>query len=129
IEGGRSRTGRLLEPKTGTLLMTLQAMLRCDSRQITIVPIYIGYEHVLEVATYAKELKGAAKEKEGLFSMLKGLCKLRKLGQAYVNFGQPILLTQYLNKYIPEWRQSINCIESQRPIWLNSIVTQLAHKI
>ncbi|MFP3036856.1 MAG: glycerol-3-phosphate 1-O-acyltransferase PlsB [Arsenophonus sp.] len=129
IEGGRSRTGRLLEPKTGTLLMTLQAMLRCDSRQITIVPIYIGYEHVLEVATYAKELKGAAKEKEGLFSMLKGLCKLRKLGQAYVNFGQPISLTQYLNKYIPEWRQSINCIESQRPIWLNSIVTQLAHKI
>ncbi|MGP1931500.1 MAG: glycerol-3-phosphate 1-O-acyltransferase PlsB, partial [Arsenophonus sp. ET-DL12-MAG3] len=129
IEGGRSRTGRLLKPKTGTLLMTLQAMLRCDSRQITIVPIYIGYEHVIEVATYAKELKGAAKEKEGLFSMLKGLCKLRKLGQAYVNFGQPISLTQYLNKYIPEWRQSINSIESQRPIWLNSIVTQLAHKI
>lgn len=47
--------------------MTLQAMLRGDSRPITIVPIYIGYEHVLEVATYAKELKGAAKEKEGFF--------------------------------------------------------------
>ncbi|MGP1932883.1 MAG: glycerol-3-phosphate 1-O-acyltransferase PlsB [Arsenophonus sp. ET-YP4-MAG3] len=129
IEGGRSRTGRLLEPKTGTLSMTLQAMLRGDSCQITIVPIYIGYEHVLEVATYAKELKGEAKKKEGFFSMLKGLFKLRKLGQSYVNFGQPIALTQYLNKYIPEWRRSINIIEPQHPIWLNSTVTRLANKI
>ncbi|MGP1939196.1 MAG: glycerol-3-phosphate 1-O-acyltransferase PlsB [Arsenophonus sp. ET-DL9-MAG3] len=129
IEGGRSRTGRLLEPKTGTLSMTLQAMLRGDSCQITIIPIYIGYEYVLEVATYAKELKGEEKEKESFFSMLRGLCKLRKLGQCYVNFGQPIALTQYLNKHIPEWRRSINIIEPQHPIWLNSTVTQLANKI
>ncbi|VAY02498.1 Glycerol-3-phosphate acyltransferase [Arsenophonus endosymbiont of Aleurodicus dispersus] len=129
VEGGRSRTGRLLEPKTGTLSMTLQAMLRCDSRPITIVPIYIGYEHVLEVATYAKELKGAAKEKEGFFSMLRGIRKLRNLGQVYVNFGQPIALIQYLNKNIPDWRQSIDIIDRQRPIWLNSAVTRLAHKI
>ncbi|MFP3019305.1 MAG: glycerol-3-phosphate 1-O-acyltransferase PlsB [Arsenophonus sp.] len=129
IEGGRSRTGRLLEPKTGTLSMTLQAMLRGDSRPITIVPIYIGYEHVLEVSTYIKELKGTAKEKEGFFSMLRCLCKLRKLGQAYVNFGQPISLIQYLNKYVTNWRQSINLIEPQRPIWLNSTVTKLAHTI
>lgn len=128
VEGGRSRTGRLLEPKTGTLSMTLQAMLRGDSRPITIVPIYIGYEHVLEVATYAKELKGAAKEKEGFFSMLRGLRKLRKLGQGYVNFGQPIALTHYLNKHVPEWRQSIDVIEP-RPAWLNSTVTRLANKI
>ncbi|HGJ5859459.1 MAG TPA: glycerol-3-phosphate 1-O-acyltransferase PlsB [Arsenophonus nasoniae] len=129
VEGGRSRTGRLLEPKTGTLSMTLQAMLRGDSRPITIVPIYIGYEHVLEVATYAKELKGAAKEKEGFFSMLRGLRKLRRLGQGYVNFGQPIALTQYLNKHVPEWRQFIDDIEPQRPTWLNSTVTRLANKI
>ncbi|RXK34270.1 glycerol-3-phosphate 1-O-acyltransferase [Arsenophonus endosymbiont of Bemisia tabaci Asia II 3] len=129
VEGGRSRTGRLLEPKTGTLSMTLQAMLRGDSRPITIVPIYIGYEHVLEVATYAKELRGAAKEKEGFFSMLRGLRKLRKLGQGYVNFGQPIALTQYLNKHVPAWRQSNDAIEPQRPTWLNSTVTRLAHKI
>ncbi len=129
IEGGRSRTGRLLDPKTGTLSMTLQAMLRGDSPPITIVPIFIGYEHVLEVDTYAKELKGAEKEKEGFFSMLRGLCKLRKLGQGYVNFSQPITLIQYLNKHAPEWRHSINAVDPQRPIWLNSIVTRLAHKI
>ncbi|PPS59093.1 hypothetical protein CRX72_06625 [Pantoea sp. BRM17] len=59
VEGGRSRTGRLLDPKTGTLSMTLQALLRGGSRPITFVPIYIGYEHVMEVGTYAKELRGA----------------------------------------------------------------------
>ena len=63
VEGGRSRTGRLLEPKTGTLSMTIQAMLRGGTRPITLVPIYIGYEHVMEVGTYAKELRGATKEK------------------------------------------------------------------
>ncbi len=31
VEGGRSRTGRLLDPKTGTLSMTIQAMLRGGS--------------------------------------------------------------------------------------------------
>ena len=44
VEGGRSRTGRLLDPKTGTLSMTIQAMLRGGTRPITLIPIYIGYE-------------------------------------------------------------------------------------
>lgn len=61
--------------------------------------------------------------------MLRGLRKLRRLGQGYVNFGQPIALTQYLNKHVPEWRQSIDDIEPQRPTWLNSTVTRLANKI
>ncbi len=81
VEGGRSRTGRLLDPKTGTLSMTIQAMLRGGTRPITLIPIYIGYEHVMEVGTYAKELRGATKEKESLPQMLRGLSKLRNLGQ------------------------------------------------
>ncbi|MDR0217425.1 MAG: glycerol-3-phosphate 1-O-acyltransferase PlsB [Enterobacteriaceae bacterium] len=129
VEGGRSRTGRLLDPKTGTLSMTLQAMLRGESRPITIVPIYIGYEHVMEVATYAKELRGAAKEKEGFFQMVRGLRKLRNLGQGYVNFGEPIPLVQYLNQHVPEWRESIDPIEAQRPSWLLPTVSKLADNI
>ncbi len=101
VEGGRSRTGRLLDPKTGTLSMTLQALLRGGSRPITFVPIYIGYEHVMEVGTYAKELRGAAKEKEGFMQMVRGLRKLRNLGQGYVNFGEPLSLVNYLNKQVP----------------------------
>ncbi|MCR3756057.1 MAG: glycerol-3-phosphate 1-O-acyltransferase [Sodalis sp. Psp] len=129
IEGGRSRTGRLLEPKTGTLTMTLQAMLRGGTRPITLVPIYVGYEHVIEVATYAKELRGAAKEKEGFWQMLRGLCKLRNLGQGYVNFGDPLPLATWLSQQVPQWRDFINPIEAQRPSWLAPVVDNIASAI
>ncbi|MGP2416220.1 glycerol-3-phosphate 1-O-acyltransferase PlsB [Pantoea ananatis] len=129
VEGGRSRTGRLLDPKTGTLSMTLQAMLRGGTRPITLVPIYIGYEHVMEVGTYAKELRGAVKEKEGFMQMVRGLRKLRNLGQGYVNFGEPLPLINYLNKRVPEWRDSIDPIEAQRPGWLTPTANDIAATI
>jgi glycerol-3-phosphate O-acyltransferase len=109
--------------------MTIQAMLRGGTRPITLVPIYIGYEHVMEVATYAKELRGATKEKENLFQMLRGLRKLRNLGQGYVNFGDPLPLTAYLNQHVPQWRESIDPIEAQRPSWMTPTVNDLAEKI
>lgn len=129
VEGGRSRTGRLLEPKTGTLTMTIQAMLRGGKRPITLVPIYVGYEHVMEVATYAKELRGAVKEKEGLWQMLRGLRKLRNLGQGYVNFGDPLPLGTWLSQKVPQWRDSIDPIEAQRPGWLAPVVNDIAATI
>ncbi|MHB2095601.1 glycerol-3-phosphate 1-O-acyltransferase PlsB [Pantoea dispersa] len=129
VEGGRSRTGRLLDPKTGTLSMTLQALLRGGSRPITFVPIYIGYEHVMEVGTYAKELRGAAKEKEGFMQMVRGLRKLRNLGQGYVNFGEPLSLVNYLNKQVPEWRDAIDPIDPQRPAWMTPVVNDIAARL
>ncbi|OSN03270.1 glycerol-3-phosphate 1-O-acyltransferase [Lonsdalea britannica] len=129
VEGGRSRTGRLLDPKTGTLAMTLQAMLRGGTRPITLVPIYIGYEHVMEVGTYSKELRGATKEKEGFLQMVRGLRKLRNLGQGYVNFGEPLPLMTYLNNKVPQWRDAIDPIEAQRPAWLTPTVQDIASNI
>ncbi|WP_058912422.1 glycerol-3-phosphate 1-O-acyltransferase PlsB [Entomohabitans teleogrylli] len=129
VEGGRSRTGRLLDPKTGTLSMTIQAMLRGGTRPITLVPIYIGYEHVMEVGTYAKELRGANKEKENLSQMVRGLSKLRNLGQGYVNFGEPLPLTSWLNHRVPEWRESIDPIEAVRPAWLTPTVNNIASEL
>lgn len=129
VEGGRSRTGRLLEPKTGTLSMTIQAMLKGGKRPITIVPVYIGYEHVMEVATYAKELRGAEKERENLVQVLRGVRKLRNLGQGYVNFGEPIPLTGYLNKHVPDWRDVIDPIDTPRPSWLTPTVQGLANEL
>ncbi|ELY4689525.1 glycerol-3-phosphate 1-O-acyltransferase PlsB [Cronobacter sakazakii] len=129
VEGGRSRTGRLLDPKTGTLSMTIQAMLRGGTRPITLVPIYIGYEHVMEVGTYAKELRGATKEKESLLQMLRGLSKLRNLGQGYVNFGEPLPLITFLSQHVPEWRDAIDPIEAVRPAWLTPTVNEIAAQL
>ena len=128
-EGGRSRTGRLLPAKTGMLAMTIQAMLRGLNRPVTLVPVYIGYEHVMEVSTYAKELRGKRKEKENAGLVLRTIRKLRNFGQGYVNFGEPIQLNQYLNEQAPEWTQDIDPMGSTKPQWMNPVVNQLATKM
>ena len=47
IEGGRSRTGRLLAPKGGMIVMTIKAFLRAPRRPVVFQPIYIGYEKLI----------------------------------------------------------------------------------
>lgn len=126
IEGGRSRTGRLLEPKTGMMSMTLQALQRGLARPISVVPVYIGYEHVLEVDTYAKELRGAAKEKENAGLVLRVIKKLRNLGQGFVNFGEPIPLNNYLNQHFPEWKEQAH---ESRPKWLSDAVDAVSKQV
>ena len=126
IEGGRSRTGRLLSPKTGMVSMTLQALQQGQTRPITIVPVYVGYEHVLEVDTYAKELRGAAKEKENAGLVLRVIKKLRNLGKGYVNFGAPIPLNNYLNQHHPEWKDSLG---DERPVWFNKAVNNISQQV
>lgn len=128
-EGGRSRTGRLLAAKTGMLAMTIQAMLRGLNRPVTLVPVYIGYEHVMEVSSYSKELRGKRKEKENAGLVLRTLSKLRNFGQGYVNFGAPIPLNQYLNEQVPDWTQSIDPLGNTKPTWLSPVVNQLATKM
>lgn len=127
-EGGRSRTGRLLQAKTGMLAMTIQTMQRGLNRPVTLVPVYIGYEHVMEVSTYAKELTGKRKEKENAGMVLKTIRKLRNFGQGYVNFGEPINLNQYLNEEAPGWSNKDNALTTtQKPQWMNPVVSQLAN--
>ena len=128
-EGGRSRTGRLLQPKTGMLAMTLQSMLRGIERPVTLVPVYLGYEHVMEVNTYLRELKGSGKQKESVWGVLKAIRNLRDYGYGYVNFGEPITLNTYLSQQVPDWKHSIHPLEVQKPQWLNPLVGSLADHI
>ena len=100
-EGGRSRTGRLLPPKTGMLAMTIQSLLRGIDRPLTLVPVYLGYEHVMEVGTYHKELSGSEKKNESILGVLKAIKNLRNYGNGYVNFGEPININNYLNEKVP----------------------------
>lgn len=128
-EGGRSRTGRLLQPKTGMLAMTVQSMLRGIERPVTLVPVYLGYEHVMEVSTYVNELQGQGKKKESIGGVLKAIRNLRDYGYGYVNFGEPILLNQYLSQQVSDWKNHINPLEVQKPNWLNPLVAKLANQI
>ncbi|WP_111657074.1 glycerol-3-phosphate 1-O-acyltransferase PlsB [Isoalcanivorax indicus] len=106
VEGGRSRSGRMLKPRPGMLAMTVQSFLRDHSRPIALVPVYIGYEKLIEGSTYIGEMHGQKKEKESIFGFLKSLSVLRKhFGEVHVNFGDPIKLGSFLDEQTPGWRR------------------------
>ncbi|MFQ6372321.1 glycerol-3-phosphate 1-O-acyltransferase PlsB [Shewanella sp. YIC-542] len=128
-EGGRSRTGRLLAPKTGMLAMTVNSVLRGINRPVTLVPVYLGYDHVMEVATYLKELSGRKKQKESVWQVLGAVRKLGNFGRVYVNFGEPINLQHFLTTAAPSWRDETSEDPEQKPLWLTPVVNDLANQV
>ncbi|CAM0997444.1 glycerol-3-phosphate 1-O-acyltransferase PlsB [Rhodanobacter sp. Root179] len=129
IEGGRSRTGRLLAPRAGMLVMTVRAFLRAPRRPVLFQPVYIGYEKLMEGKSYAGELSGQAKEKESLIGLLRGLKVLRqRYGHVALNFGEPIELTPLLDAASSDWRAA-GADPDVKPEWLNSVTDRLAEQI
>lgn len=126
-EGGRSRTGRLLTPKTGMLGMTVQSMLRGVRKPVVFIPVYIGYEKMFEGKSYVGELRGQAKKEES-FGQLLGVRKALKrfYGKVYLNFGEPLKLANFLDSQVPDWR---NNKESSKPEWLNQQMFELGDEI
>jgi glycerol-3-phosphate O-acyltransferase len=129
VEGGRSRTGRMLQPKTGMLAITLRSFLRSNRLPVVFVPVYIGYERVLEGRTYLGELRGASKKKESIFDIFKVIGALKqRFGHVWVNFGEPIKLAEFLDSEQPDWR-SQDYGSQFRPDWLNSTTNRLGTRV
>lgn len=127
-EGGRSRTGRLLPAKTGMLAMTLQAVMKGVKRPVSLVPVYIGYEHVMEVKSYLGELRGKNKSKESFFGVFSAIRKLKNYGYGFLSFGEPIQITHYLDEKVPNWREDANQ-DDKKPTWLTPTVNELGTNI
>src|SRR5580704_7071333 len=129
IEGGRSRSGRLMQPKTGMLTMTLRGFLRSPARPIVFLPVFFAYERVMEANTYIGELSGKAKEKESIFGLLRTLPRLKeKFGKVHVNIGEPIHLDSLLDRHDSQWRSRLTAEEGRVP-WLNAAVAELAAQV
>jgi len=129
IEGTRSRTGRLLQPHTGMLAMTVRSYLKQRRRPVVFVPVYIGYEKLVEGLAYRHELSGAVKEKESLLGLLRATRVLRQsYGRVHVNFGEPLKLETVLDEHHPDWRNDTPATTS-RPPWLAPAVNDLARRI
>ena len=126
-EGGRSRSGRLLPLKTGMLSMVVEAVLRNPEKPVIIVPVYVGYDRVVEVGTYIKELSGKSKRKESISSFF-SLPKVLKQnwGHAYINFGTPLDLTKTLEENGPHLGEGLAV---EKPLGLQSYVSSLAHNL
>ncbi len=128
IEGGRSRTGKLLHPKLGMLKMVVNSAVHMKSdRILTILPIAFSYEQIAEEKSYAKELAGKSKKKESVSGLLKARKILQKrYGKVYMRVGEPI----YLNEIIAGFEQPWDDMDTaQQKSILQGIATQVMHGI
>jgi glycerol-3-phosphate O-acyltransferase len=130
IEGGRSRTGRLLAPKGGMIVMTIKAFLRAPRRPVVFQPVYIGYEKLIEGKSYLDELTGQPKEKETIWALIKAGAEILRqhYGKVAVNFGEPIFLDQVLAEHAPDWRER-NADPEDKPTWISGAVEEIAQRI
>ena len=129
IEGTRSRTGRLLNPKLGLLQMTVQSFVADRDRPVVFVPVYCGYEKLVEGQTFIGELGGASKQKESLGGFFRSLGALReRFGSVQVSFGEPVWLERVLDEVHPSWREE-SPDEHFRAEWVMQTAALLGQRI
>jgi glycerol-3-phosphate O-acyltransferase len=99
IEGGRSRTGKLLPPKFGILSFILDSVLSGRVQDTIICPVSTQYDKVIETEGYVGELLGVPKKKENLADFLSASSVLSlKLGRVDVRFHEPWSLRQFIQE-------------------------------
>jgi glycerol-3-phosphate O-acyltransferase len=103
IEGGRSRTGKLREPRFGLLAYVADSFRRGSCEDAALIPVAIAYDQIHDLSAYAAEQRGAAKEREGFRWFIKAVQSLRRRhGRISVCFGEPLLLSERLARYGPD---------------------------
>ncbi len=122
LEGGRSRTGKLLPPRLGLLNMIVDAALNETQRNVMFVPVSIGYERIIETDAYTRELTGGEKSKEGAKSLLKTSRVLNhRYGRINLQVGEILSLEQLRREFGLEQESPI------RPGRRRALVTRIAH--
>ncbi len=128
VEGTRSRTGRLLTPKAGMLAMTVNSYIHNQGLPVVFMPVYFGYEKLIEGGSFISELSGAKKKKESLFGLISSIRSLREyFGKVYVNIGEPIHLDKMLDAREPGWREKGP--GEERPAWISDVINDLGVRI
>ncbi len=93
IEGGRSRSGKLLPPRFGMLAYVVDAWKRGRADDVLLVPVSIAYDQISDVGDYSREARGGVKQKEGIGWFVKLIRSLkRSYGNIHVRFGEPVSL-------------------------------------
>ena len=128
-EGGRSRSGFTLQAKPGLLSMTIRSFASLSDEKVKLIPTYIGYEKIIEGNSYLSELLGEEKKRENFLDLFKTIKDFGNfLGNAYINFGEPIDLKDFL-----EQKEGLKdyTIDSplDRPIWLKKATSRLGIEV
>ncbi|NNL41099.1 MAG: glycerol-3-phosphate acyltransferase, partial [Desulfobacterales bacterium] len=123
IEGGRSRTGKLIMPKLGLLSILLDAYKNKSCEDMIFAPIYIGYDRVIEETAYLDELEGGQKEKENFLQVIRARKFLKnRYGKIYIQFSNPISI----NDLLAQHGSSLADMQSKEK---NAFCRNLGHRI
>jgi glycerol-3-phosphate O-acyltransferase len=103
LEGGRSRSGKLLPPRFGILAYVVDAYRRGKSEDVHLIPVAIAYDQIQDVGAYTAEQHGAKKEREG-FGWFVGVVRnlRRRYGAIHLRFGEPVSLAQAIGPSDPD---------------------------
>jgi glycerol-3-phosphate O-acyltransferase len=122
-EGGRSRTGKLLQPKLGLFTWLVEAVLEGARNDLLFVPIAIDYEKVVEGASYKKELQGGEKQAEDLKGLLSAPAVLtQNYGRIHLTFDEPVSLAKLM---ADRGITAATCTEDQK----RTLVRALGHRV
>ncbi len=99
IEGTRSRSGKIMQPKFGMLSMIMDAHDEM-SGDVQIVPVSIDYESLVEEASMVREAQGGKKKSESVGGLIKARQTLnKKYGTVYLKFGDSFTLGEVREKF------------------------------
>jgi glycerol-3-phosphate O-acyltransferase len=123
MEGGRSRTGKLMPPKFGLLNMVVDAVLGVPDPPSWFVPVSIGYERVIEGESYERELQGGEKQKEDAAGLFKSRDVLRhRYGRINMQVGQILNLPEIAGELGLE-------LTTLSPAKRRALVTRLGNRV
>ncbi|HIE21177.1 MAG TPA: hypothetical protein EYP73_01095, partial [Acidimicrobiia bacterium] len=102
MEGGRSRSGKLMPPRYGLLNYVVDSLRRGKAEDIQLIPVSIAYDHIHDVPDYAREATGKGKEKESFGWLVRKIRSLRRRhGNIYIRFGEPVSVAAALGSIPP----------------------------
>jgi glycerol-3-phosphate O-acyltransferase len=127
LEGGRSRTGKLLPPRLGLLSLVVDAALGVPARTTWFCPVSIGYERFVEEKAFVHELGGGEKEEENVGGLVRSIdVFVGRYGRLSVQFGKPLRLVDILLELDPAAKPQD--IASLSPPKRRAVITRLAYR-
>lgn len=131
IEGTRSRTNKIMQPKYGFLSILTKAYYKNKVEDLTFVPVTINYTRTLEGETFPIELTGSDKVKESLSRLVKAVeIFSMNLGSIYLDFCEPIVFSDFnklMQRENPQLNTEVN--EKDRLAVTNSLGLELIYSL
>ena len=115
IEGTRTRDGKLARPKIGYLSILEDALRMGVCPDVTLVPVYLGFDKIPEEPSHVREMAGSRKVSETVTGLARIIGSIKtRLGKAYVKFGTPMSFRTLLDEYGLRGAAEVACGEINR---------------